>query len=114
MNLAQQGGETLLVERERLDLTLRPGAEIEAIRGVASGEVLRSLLERRLVKITGRAEVLGRPMLYGTTSEFLKVFGLATTDDLPQVKGLTMPPMTASAPAAPARPEPQQPPSSDA
>jgi segregation and condensation protein B len=66
-------------------------AEIEAIRGVASGEVLRSLLERRLVKIAGRAEELGRPMLYGTTSEFLKVFGMANMDDLPQVKGLNLP-----------------------
>jgi len=63
-------------------------AEIEAIRGVASGEVLRGLLERRLVKIVGRAEVLGRPMLYGTTNEFLKVFGLASLEDLPAVKGL--------------------------
>ena len=59
-------------------------AEIEAIRGVASGEVLRSLMERRLVRITGRAEELGRPMLYGTTREFLQVFGLATLADLPQ------------------------------
>lgn len=63
-------------------------AEIEAIRGVACGEVLRSLLERRLIKITGRAEELGRPMLYGTTSEFLKVFGLASLEDLPSVQGL--------------------------
>ncbi|MDP6601938.1 MAG: SMC-Scp complex subunit ScpB [Phycisphaerales bacterium] len=63
-------------------------AEIEAIRGVACGEVLRGLLERRLVKITGRAEELGRPMLYGTTREFLHVFGLATIDDLPPVEGI--------------------------
>ena len=63
-------------------------AEIEAIRGVASGEVLRGLMERRLVKITGRAEILGRPMLYGTTSQFLNVFGLASLDDLPAVEGL--------------------------
>ena len=61
-------------------------AEIEAIRGVASGEVLRSLMERRLVRITGRAEELGRPMLYGTTREFLQVFGLASLADLPQRK----------------------------
>ena len=59
-----------------------------AMRRVASGEVLRSLLERRLVKIVGRAEELGRPMLYGTTREFLKVFGLAAIEDLPNVKGL--------------------------
>jgi segregation and condensation protein B len=62
-------------------------AEIEAIRGVSSGEVLRGLLERRLVKIVGRAEELGRPMLYGTTREFLKVFGLSSLEDLPVVEG---------------------------
>lgn len=61
-------------------------ADIESIRGVASGEVLRGLLERRLVRITGRAEELGRPMLYGTTREFLSVFGLASLTDLPQRK----------------------------
>lgn len=59
-------------------------AEIEAIRGVAAGEVLRTLMERRLVRIAGRAEELGRPMLYGTTREFLQVFGLASLADLPQ------------------------------
>lgn len=63
-------------------------AELEAIRGVACGEVLRSLLDRKLVRITGRAEDLGRPMLYGTTREFLKVFGLAGIEDLPQAKEL--------------------------
>jgi segregation and condensation protein B len=63
-------------------------AEIEVIRGVACGEVLRSIMEKRLVKIVGRAEELGRPMLYGTTREFLNIFGLATLDDLPDVQGL--------------------------
>jgi segregation and condensation protein B len=67
-------------------------AQIEAIRGVAAGEVLRGLLERRLVKIVGRAEELGRPMLYGTTGEFLRVFGLAGLDDLPEVDGLSREP----------------------
>ena len=66
-------------------------SELEAIRGVACGEVLKSLLERRLVRITGRAEELGRPMLYGTTTEFLKVFGLARIEDLPQAKELRNP-----------------------
>jgi segregation and condensation protein B len=66
-------------------------AEAEAIRGVACGEVLRGLLERRLVKIVGRAEELGRPMLYGTTKEFLKLFGLSSLDDLPTVEGLEPP-----------------------
>lgn len=63
-------------------------AEIEAIRGVGAGEVLRGLMERRLIKIVGRAEELGRPMLYGTTTQFLKLFGIASTDDLPEVQGL--------------------------
>lgn len=63
-------------------------AEIEAIRGVSCGDVLRGLLERRLLKIAGRAEELGRPMLYGTTREFLRVFGLASLEDLPAVAGL--------------------------
>jgi len=63
-------------------------ADIEAIRGAASGEVLRSLLERHLIKIVGRAEVLGRPMLYGTTKTFLEVFGLASLNDMPPVEEL--------------------------
>jgi segregation and condensation protein B len=63
-------------------------AEIEAIRGVASGEVIRSLMERHLVRIAGRAEELGRPMLYGTTKTFLEVFGLASLKDLPSAEEL--------------------------
>jgi segregation and condensation protein B len=63
-------------------------ADLEAIRGVACGEVLRGLMERRLVKIVGRAEEVGRPMLYGTTSEFLKQFGIGRLDELPNAKDL--------------------------
>jgi segregation and condensation protein B len=63
-------------------------ADVEAIRGVACGEVLRSLMDRRLVKIVGRAEVLGRPMLYGTTKAFLEAFGLASLKDLPKAEEL--------------------------
>ena len=59
-------------------------ADLESIRGVACGEILRSLMERRMVKIAGRADEIGRPMLYGTTREFLQVFGLASLDDLPK------------------------------
>ena len=59
-------------------------AELEAIRGVSCGEVLKTLLERRLVTVKGRAEELGRPMLYGTTAQFLQHFGLASIKDLPQ------------------------------
>ncbi len=61
-------------------------AAIESIRGVACGEVIRSLMERKLVKIVGRAEELGRPMLYGTTKAFLEVFGLSSLKDLPKVE----------------------------
>jgi segregation and condensation protein B len=66
-------------------------ADIEAIRGVASGEVLRSLMFKGLVKIVGRAEILGRPMLYGTTKKFLDVFGLASLKDLPKIEELKNP-----------------------
>jgi segregation and condensation protein B len=67
-------------------------ADIEAIRGVAVGEVTRSLMYKGLVKITGRAEVLGRPMLYGTTKKFLEVFGLNSLKDLPKIEELKKPP----------------------
>ena len=66
-------------------------ADIEAIRGVAVGEVIRSLSYKGLVKIVGRAEVLGRPMLYGTTKKFLEVFGLNTLKDLPKIEELKKP-----------------------
>ena len=66
-------------------------ADIEAIRGVAAGDLINRLREMNLVKIVGRAEVLGRPMLYGTTKKFLEVFGLASLDELPQVEELTLP-----------------------
>ena len=67
-------------------------ADIEVIRGVAAGEVIRSLAYKGLVKIVGRAEVLGRPMLYGTTKRFLEVFGLNTLKDLPKIEELKKPP----------------------
>jgi segregation and condensation protein B len=59
-------------------------ADIEAIRGVACGETIRSLMEKHLVRIAGRAEVPGRPILYGTTKRFLELFGLNNLKDLPQ------------------------------
>jgi segregation and condensation protein B len=66
-------------------------ADIEAIRGVASGEVIRNLMFKGLVKMVGKAEVLGRPMLYGTTKKFLDIFGLHTLKDLPTVEELKRP-----------------------
>jgi len=83
--LSQAAMETLAIVAYRQPI-LR--ADIEAIRGVASGEMLRNLLDKNLAKIVGRAEVLGRPMLYGTTRRFLEVFGLNDIEDLPNVEAL--------------------------
>lgn len=58
-------------------------ADLESIRGVACGETIRSLMEKHLVKIAGRAELPGRPILYGTTKRFLELFGLNSLKDLP-------------------------------
>jgi segregation and condensation protein B len=63
-------------------------ANIEAIRGVACGETIRSLMEKHLVKIAGRAEEPGRPILYGSTKRFLELFGLNSLKDLPQPEAL--------------------------
>jgi segregation and condensation protein B len=62
-------------------------ADLEAIRGCACGETIRSLMEKHLVKIAGRAEEPGRPILYGTTKRFLELFGLNNLKDLPQPDG---------------------------
>jgi segregation and condensation protein B len=75
--------ETLAIIAYRQPVT-RP--EIEQVRGVDCGGVLETLLERRLVKIEGRKEAPGRPMLYATTPEFLEVFGLKDLDSLPDLK----------------------------
>ncbi len=75
--------ETLAIVAYRQPVT-RP--EIEQVRGVDCGAVLETLLERRLVKIGGRKEAPGRPMLYETTPEFLEVFGLKDLDSLPDLK----------------------------
>jgi segregation and condensation protein B len=61
-------------------------ADVEAIRGVQCGEILRQLLERDLVRIVGRSEELGRPYLYGTTRRFLEVFGLRHVDEIPRAE----------------------------
>lgn len=66
-------------------------AEIDAIRGVSSGELLRQLLERDLVRISGRSDDLGRPFLYATTRHFLKLFGLGSLDELPEAEKLRSP-----------------------
>jgi segregation and condensation protein B len=65
--------------------------DVEAIRGVACGEMIRQLCDKGLVKVVGRAEVLGRPLLYGTTKRFLEVFGLNSLKDLPTAEDLKKP-----------------------
>lgn len=66
-------------------------SEIDGIRGVASGEVLKTLMDHHLIKQVGRAESLGRPVLYGTTKRFLEVFGLSDLKDLPKDGSLRPP-----------------------
>lgn len=61
-------------------------AEIEAIRGVDADSALGSLLDKRLIRIAGRKEAVGRPLLYVTAPEFLEVFGLKDLDDLPELR----------------------------
>ncbi len=78
--LSQPALETLAIIAYRQPLTR---AEIEQVRGVAVDGVMQTLVERGLVVQIGRAEVVGRPMTYGTTPVFLEYFGLGSLDDLP-------------------------------
>ena len=84
-HLSQAALETLAIVAYRQPIMR---ADVEAIRGVACGDVLRGLIEKQLIKIVARAEVLGRPMLYGTTRRFLEVFGISSLEDLPRVQQL--------------------------
>jgi segregation and condensation protein B len=83
--------ETLAIIAYRQPITR---AEIEQVRGVAVDGVMQTLLERGLVEQVGRAEVVGRPMTYGTTSAFLEYFGLKVLDDLPAADELRRIPVT--------------------
>ena len=78
--LTAQGLETLAVIAYRQPIT---AAEITEVRGVNTSGVLNTLLERHLIKIVGRKQVVGRPFLYATTKEFLIRFGLNDLTDLP-------------------------------
>jgi len=73
--------ETLAVVAYRQPI---PRADVEAIRGVACAELLTHLMEKGYIKIVGRQETLGRPVLYGTTKKFLQAFGLGSLRDLPE------------------------------
>jgi segregation and condensation protein B len=66
-------------------------ADVEAIRGVACGEILRQLMDRELLRIVGRSEELGRPLWYGTTRRFLEAFGLCSLEELPLADVLRRP-----------------------
>jgi len=79
--LSQAALETLAIIAYKQPIT-KP--EIEMIRGVNSDYMLNTLLEKKLVTIQGRAETIGRPLLYATTDEFLKYFGLNNLNDLPK------------------------------
>lgn len=83
--------ETLAIIAYRQPITR---AEIEQIRGVAVDGVMATLLERGLVEQVGRAEVVGRPITYGTTSAFLEYFGLRRLEDLPAADELRRIPVT--------------------
>jgi len=97
--LSQAAMETLAIVAYRQPV-LR--ADVEAIRGVACGEVLRGLMEKNLIRIVGRADEIGRPMLYGTTKHFLEAFGLADLGGLPNVEQLRLPADADQTPAEPA------------
>lgn len=75
--------ETLAIIAYRQPITR---AEIEYLRGVDSGGVVRTLLEKRLIRILGKKDIPGRPLMYGTTREFLELFGLRDLAGLPTLK----------------------------
>jgi segregation and condensation protein B len=87
-SLSKAALETLAIIAYRQPITR---AAIEDIRGVQCGPVLRTLVDRRLARVSGRSEELGRPLLYGTTSQFLQVFGLSSLSELPKKKKLAPP-----------------------
>jgi segregation and condensation protein B len=83
--LTVQGLETLAVISYKQPITT---AEISEIRGVNASGVLSTLMERHLIKIVGRKNVVGRPFLYATTKEFLNRFGLKDLSDLPKIEDM--------------------------
>lgn len=82
MRLSVAAQETLSIVAYRQPLTR---AEIEEIRGVEVIAALETLLEKRLLKVVGRKESVGRPLLYGTTPEFLRHYGLRSLEDMPPI-----------------------------
>lgn len=101
LRLSRAALETLAVVAYRQPVTR---AEIEAVRGVEADAVLKSLLDRQLVRVAGHREVPGRPMLYATTRRFLEVFGLTRLDELPTLREMEQ--LLAPAAGEPAPPPP--------
>jgi len=89
VKLSRSALETLAIVAYRQPI-IRP--EIEQIRGVDSGWVLRTLLEKNLIRMMGRKDIPGRPIVYGTTKAFLELFSLNTLSDLPSLKEIEPPP----------------------
>lgn len=83
--LSQSALETLAIVAYRQPVTK---GEIESIRGIRCDRVMEGLLKKGLVRETGRSEAVGRPILYGTTDEFLKLFGFETIRELPDIKDI--------------------------
>jgi segregation and condensation protein B len=100
LRLTRAALETLAVIAYRQPVTR---AEVEHVRGVDAGAVLKSLVDRKLVRIAGHREVPGRPLVYATTKRFLEVFGLLKLDDLPTLREVEelLPPPDASAAVTP-------------
>lgn len=109
MRLSTAAQETLSIIAYKQPLTR---AEIEEIRGVEVIAALETLLEKRLVKVVGRKETVGRPLMYGTTLEFLRHFGLRSLEDLPPIDTFApaeQVPASVAPADAPAAPEPEVP-----
>ncbi len=83
IRLSRRALETLAIVAYKQPVTR---AEIEEIRGVDAGAVLKTLLERRLIRIVGRMDAAGRPLIYGTTPAFLQHFGLKDLTELPSLR----------------------------
>ena len=80
--------ETLTVVAYRQPCTR---ADVDAVRGVSSADLLKQLLDKQLIRIAGEDPSLGRPFLYGTTAAFLETFGLKSLGELPEIEGLPRP-----------------------
>ncbi len=113
LRLSTSALETLAIAAYKQPITR---GEIEEIRGVEVTGVLETLMERKLLKIVGRKETIGRPLLYGTTVDFMRQFGLKSLEDLPKLEELLPAEEAAAAPAAPepdaapaAEPPPEEP-----